>query len=246
MELFILTETCYALAMTGRWDDAVAAASEVPPEMRGSRPVLSVLTGLVEVHLQRGHVAEARKLVSVFDHFEGSIDLQDRSCFAAARAALDHAEGRHASALEHAAEAVEGARAYGMGFQAAKQGFVWATEAALALGDVDRAGELLTMVDDLPPGLRPPFLEAHVHRFRARMTDDEAGYKAAAGGFREYNFPFWLAVAQLEHAEWLVGRGRPPEAELLLAEAREIFAGLEAAPWSERADRVAAADRVPA
>jgi hypothetical protein len=174
------------------------------------------------------------------------MDLQDSTMHAAAWAALDHAEGRYASALERGADAIESARPYGMGFQAVKQAFVWAVEAALALGETGRSDELLTMVEQLPPGLRPPFLEAHAHRFRARMTDDEAGYKAAAGGFREYNFPFWLAVAQLEHAEWLVGRGRVTEAEPLLTESREIFAGLEAAPWLERAERVVRTDRVPA
>jgi hypothetical protein len=78
------------------------------------------------------------------------------------------------------------------------------------------------------------------------MADDEVGYKAAAGGFREYNFPFWLAVAQLEHAEWLAAHGRGAEAEPLLTEAREIFERLQAIPWLERADRVGEAARVPA
>ena len=132
-----------------------------------------------------------------------------------------------------------------MGFQSVKQGFVWAVEAALALGELGRADELLTMVEELPPGLRPPFLEAQVQRFRARMSDDEAGFKAAAGGFREYHFPFWLAVTQLEHAEWLAAHGRTAESEPLLAEAREIFARLEATPWLERAERVGGAAKVP-
>ena len=54
---------------------------------------------------------------------------------------------------------------------------------------------------------------------------------SAAGGFREYNFPFWLAVTQLEHAEWLATRGRTEEAAPRLVEAREIFDGLGATPW---------------
>ena len=47
--------------------------------------------------------------------------------------------------------------------------------------------------------------------------------------------PFYLAVTQLEHAEWLAAQGASDEAEPLLAEAREIFERLEAAPWLERA-----------
>ena len=47
--------------------------------------------------------------------------------------------------------------------------------------------------------------------------------------------PFWLALTELEHAESLSAQGRASEAEALLAEAREIFARLEATPWLERA-----------
>ena len=64
------------------------------------------------------------------------------------------------------------------------------------------------------------------------MTSDEAGFRAAAAGFREYGIPFWLAVTLLEHGE-LTGD------ELSLVEAREIFDGLRASPWLERLDRAA-------
>ena len=46
--------------------------------------------------------------------------------------------------------------------------------------------------------------------------------------------PFYLAVTELEHAEWLAGQGRDEEAEPLLVEAHEIFERLEATPWLER------------
>jgi hypothetical protein len=46
--------------------------------------------------------------------------------------------------------------------------------------------------------------------------------------------PFYLAVVQLEHGEWLMARGRPDDAQPLLAEARETFERLEATPWVER------------
>ena len=77
------------------------------------------------------------------------------------------------------------------------------------------------------------------------MLDLQAGYDAAAQGFRELGIPFWLAVTLLGHGEWLVGRGRPSEAERLLAEAGEIFERLEATPWLERTARLASAGREP-
>ena len=112
--------------------------------------------------------------------------------------------------------------------QAVKQGFVWAVEAALGLKDIARANELLRGVEELPPGLRRPFIETQAQRFRARMNGDASGFKAAAAGFREYGLPFWLAVTLLEHGE-LTGDERS------LAEAREIFEELRATPWLERA-----------
>jgi len=47
------------------------------------------------------------------------------------------------------------------------------------------------------------------------------------------------AVTELEHGEWLASQGRGEEAERLIAEAREIFESLEAAPWLERATQAA-------
>ncbi len=109
-------------------------------------------------------------------------------------------------------------------------------------GDRARAGELLATVESLPAGLRPPFLDAYAHRFRARMDGDETGFRLAADGFREFTFPLWLAVTQLEHGAWLIARDRPTEAESLLAEAHELFERLEAAPWLARVEAVERAE----
>ena len=73
------------------------------------------------------------------------------------------------------------------------------------------------------------------------MLGDEERFKAAAGGFREYGIPFWLAVTQLEHAESQAASSRADEAARLVEEAREIFTRLGATPWLERADALGAA-----
>jgi hypothetical protein len=106
------------------------------------------------------------------------------------------------------------------------------------MADHGQAEDLLSTIERLPPGLRPPFLDGQALRFRARLapTADAAdsGFTTAINRFRE--LPFWLAVTLLEHGEWLGEQGRSDEAEPLVAEAREIFERLEAAPWLERAD----------
>jgi hypothetical protein len=153
------------------------------------------------------------------------IALQDRAIHAAARSALLYAEGRLEEAVAAGSEA---ARVTAVS-QAVKQGFVWAVEASLGRGDMTRADELLRSVEERPPGLRLPFVEAQAQRFRARMNGDAGGFKAAAAGFREYGLPFWLAVTLLEYGE-VTGESA------LFEEAREIFEGLQATPWLERLD----------
>ena len=189
---------------------------------------------MLEILIHQGRTEEARSLLALPEYLRDVPELQDRAIHAGARAALLHGEGRHREALEAGTEAARYASDLGAGQQGVKQGLVWAVASALALDENAAADGLLATVKELPPGLRPPFLEAQAHRFRARMNDEEAGFKTAAGSFREYNFPFWLAVTELEHGEWLAGQGRADEAELLLAEAREIFERLEAKPWLER------------
>ena len=66
-----LSETSYALAMTGRWDEALAAASRdprgaAPGGATGERP-----DGVVEIYLHRGQLADARELLSLFGRSRG-------------------------------------------------------------------------------------------------------------------------------------------------------------------------------
>ncbi len=242
-EWAVLAETTYPLYMSGRWGEALALFAEVPEDRLQSATTLSLLTSVLEIHLHRGELDEARRVLSLYADLEHATDVQDRSGYLSAAAAVRRAEGRLDDALTTGIEAAELSRpSFGIGSQAVKQGLVEAVEAALALGERERADELLATVEALAPGLRPPYLEGQAHRFRARLAgaDDtaETGYTAAAARFRELEIPFWLAVTLLEHGEWLITQGTFDEAEPLLAEAREIFERLEARPWLERLERV--------
>src|SRR5262249_20731645 len=93
-----------------------------------------------------------------------------------------------------------------------------------------KAEELLQIIEGVPAGTRPPYLDAQARRFRARMDRDPSGFEVAAATFRELDLPFPLAVTLLENAE-LAGSETP------LAEARETFERLEARPWLERLER---------
>jgi class 3 adenylate cyclase/predicted ATPase len=239
-EWSVLAETTHPLAMLGRWDEALAVAAEIPEDRYHQATTLSLLDSVFVIRLQRGEIAEARRLLSLFAYIdETSPELQERASLVAAHAVMHRAEGRLAEAVEAGLEAAEIARgSFGIGSQMAKQGLVQALEAALALGDHERAAELLATVDAAPPGLRPPYLEAQAQRFRARLagTDGaaEIAFAAAEALFRELGIVFWLAVTQLEHGEWLLAAGRADEAVPLLDEARETFERLKAVPWLER------------
>jgi class 3 adenylate cyclase/tetratricopeptide (TPR) repeat protein len=240
LEWGALAETTYPLYMLGRWDEALSVLPEPSEEQtRSGGVLLSLLTGVLEIYLQRGRLEEARKLFSLFEHLEKSIDVQDRSCYFAARASLARAEGRFADALADAEIAIEAASTLGFGQQASKQALVTALEAALQLGEQAKARELIEAIEEAPPGLRAPFLAAQAHRFRGRVDRNEADFVAAQRVLRDLSLPFWLAVVQLEHAELLLSGGGGNEVEKLLAEAREVFERLEAGPWLDRVAKTA-------
>jgi class 3 adenylate cyclase/tetratricopeptide (TPR) repeat protein len=225
----ILAERTYPLFMLGRWDEALAVSKEFSQEQIDSGGVvLSLLQSVVEVHLRQGDLESARRTCAMFSRLEKSTDLQDQTCFFGSRSALRRAEGKLREALADADATIEAGRALGVNQQAVKQAIVEGVEAALALGESDKVEELLAHVESVPPGSRPLYLDAHAKRVRARLERDEAKYDEAASIFRRLSIPFWLAVTLLERAE-LTGD------EDSLAEAREIFEGLKATPWLERA-----------
>ena len=207
--------------------------------------MLSLLQSGVEIHLQRGELDGAHRVFSMFSRLEESTDVQERSSYLGSRACLHRAEGRPQEALADGEATIETGRTFGIPHQAVKQGLVEAVEAAFTLGESAKIEELLTSIETVPAGSRPPYLNAQARRFRARLAGDGAGYEAAAGQFRELAIPFWLAVTLLEHAEQLFGQGQPSQAEPLLAEASEIFERLQARPWLERTAQLASAGREP-
>ena len=225
-----LAERTYALFMLGRWDEARAGSEEFTAEQIVAGGVmLSLLQVGVEINVQRGELDEARRIFAMFEHLEESSDVQDRTVYLGSRACLRRAEGRLREALADGEATIETGRTLGVSFQAVKQGIVEALEAAFALGETARLEELLTSIESVPPGSRAPYLDAQARRFRARLAGgDRSGYEAAARQFRELDLPFWLAVTLLEQG-----------GAAGLAEAREIFERLEAAPWL---DRVTAAE----
>jgi class 3 adenylate cyclase/tetratricopeptide (TPR) repeat protein len=250
-EWFALSEMTFALYMLGRWDDALLRLAEIPVDQIGAAiDLTSVLSGVLELHLHRGELDAARGLYLAHSELGRSGDLQTRAGYLAATAALRLAEGNAREALAAAEEAFATRDALGIAAQDVKHGWLHAVEAALALGDRATADELLEVVEGLAAGLRPPFLGAEAHRFRAHLAADdnaaEREFAAAAEALSELDLTFHLAVLQLELGEWLVRRDRGADAEVQLSLAAETFVRLGARPWLERLGRSQRREHAPA
>jgi class 3 adenylate cyclase len=228
-EIFLLGPIS-ALVLLGPWDAALAR--ELESRAQGHAD-LALPMHLVVVECARGDIAGARSRLDLSAELKVSDDAQARFGYLFAEAHVLRAEGRPREALD-AVEPVL-ASEFGITFLTMKLGIVEALEAAFALGDAAGVQEQLDRIEALRPGERPALLEAHAHRFRAKLTGDEAGFRSAAALFRERSLEFWLAVTLLEHGEQLAERNGGAGAARLVAEAREIFERLGATPWLERA-----------
>jgi tetratricopeptide (TPR) repeat protein len=221
-ELFLLGPIS-ALVLLGRWDAALARETE--GRAAGFQD-LTLVTPLVVTECAQGEIARARSRLDESAELKVSDDAQARFGYLFAEAHVLRAEGRPEEALSALEPVLAGG--FGVTFLTMKLSLVEAIEAAFALGDSAGVQEQLDRIEALRPGERPVLLEAHALRFRAKLTGDEAGYRAAAALFRERSLEFWLAVTLLEHGEAV-------ERQPLVAEAREIFERLGATPWLERA-----------
>ncbi|HEY3765187.1 MAG TPA: AAA family ATPase [Gaiellales bacterium] len=240
-EWFALSESTYPLYMLGRWDEAMAAYTELPEDVLPTGgTLLSPLSSILEIHVHRGDPIAARRLLEIYSRLEHSADVQELAGYAAATACVVYAEGRYAEAVAAGLRTVEYGETLGLDGQDAKMGFMWSLEAAVVMGDRAKATDIVERIEAMPPGLRPPSLGAHANRARARLADSaelaETQAMVAATSFHELGLRFWSAVAQLERAEIVAADGRGEEAEPIAAEARLVFEELRATPFIARAD----------
>ncbi len=238
------------LIQLGRWDEALARDEETKAAMGDAASATAIeLLSAPFVHIQRGELDRARsELDATFQVIGNSDDAQIRAACDAALAILLQAEGQHRAAKDAGERAFSARAELGLNHQDAKRGFVAAVEASLALNDAASAAGYLSVIEQAGPGEVSPFLHAQHARFKARLGSAEgrpeaadAGFKEAAGTFREIGMPFWLAVVLLEHAELVLSSSQAPEVEPLLLEAHEIFTRLQALPWLDRLEAAQAA-----
>jgi tetratricopeptide (TPR) repeat protein len=239
------------LVLLGRWDEALAREAEMN-EVAEMLSLEHLLLPLIEIDCWRGNVEQARVRLERSSALKTHESVDYVASYQLHEAQLLRAEGSARAAQEVLDRALEARSELGTSDLPVKLAFVEALECAFELGDTGRLEQLLQIIEAFRPGERQPLLDAHAARFRAKLAGDtsaaEKGFRRAADIFRERELISWLAVTELEQAQWLTGCERSDEAQPLLLQARETFERLEAKPLLERVDalRIATLDEIPA
>ena len=241
--------TISPLFALGRWAQALARADEAD-QLEANQVARSELIELVAVRCEQGDLAAAGNHMRAYEWARNAEQPEYKCLFTALEARLHRAQGRPAEALAVAERGLALRSELPITNTGIKRNMIEALEAAFVLGDFAKAEELLGGVETLQPGELTPFLRGHSARFRARLDAQhgrvegvDKSFRSAGAVFREFGFAFYLAVTELEHAEWLTAQGRGGEAQPLLDEARQAFEQLQATPWIERAAQVTPARR---
>ncbi len=228
----------------GRWEEATRLANEALAASDHPDNVGDIHQRLVLLGVLRGQLAEAQASLAGLGTWEHSDEREAFALYGSALLNLQAAEGDQAGALEQGTRVVRWTiENLAASNESMRTAWPPTFQAALALGRLDAAHELLTLLAERPPGHIPPYLNAQLVRGRAllaaaegRHDEVEAPLTQAMAKMREFEYPYWLAVTQTDLAEWLIGQARAGEAEPLLAEATEILTSLGAAPALARAE----------
>ena len=237
-EWFAMGNTLDGYAALGRWDEIVAAEAEIPDDLDPAATA-HLATTFAFVGRHRGDLELAERALRRAEVFRSSASLQDQRSYRVTKWNVLMATGAEQEALELAQHVLtlEGTECtdYAMGV----------IDPAIRLGRLDVAAEMASKIESLPPGKVDNVLRAETQLARAQifaargdLQRAEDSFLRSAATFREYGLPFFLAHGLLLYCEWLVAQGRTTDAEPLAAEAREIFAGLEARPWLERLEQL--------
>src|SRR5439155_12306257 len=150
-ETTLRTGCLIQLVLLGRWNEALSMASEEQP--RAASDVARVgLLAVGLVHCERGEAEPARALLAAHESIAASDNRQTTAGYELLLARVLRAEGRNADALATAERVLALRAELSILDLSVKSGLVEAVEAALELGDLDKAGELLAIADSLDPG----------------------------------------------------------------------------------------------
>jgi class 3 adenylate cyclase/tetratricopeptide (TPR) repeat protein len=230
----------------GDWDEATARVEEALA-FQASPWAIGGIVDAVPLYCERGDLETANMLVQRETWQRSAEQTEVSAAYAASEARLLRAQGLPQKALEISSRAIERRRDVPLANPSIRTCIAEAVDAAFALGELAAVEELLSVIGALRPGELSPLLvgqrsRTHALLQAARGVDDgvEASFRAAEATYRTANAVFRHAATLVEHVEWLAKAGRAEDGAPLLADARETFTRLDALPWLERIEAVAA------
>jgi tetratricopeptide (TPR) repeat protein len=231
---------------SGRWDQAERLGAELLGQS-GDRPGAEALNfELGIVAALRGRLRAARGHLDGIASWRESASNERRWTHAAAEATVAVAGGDFASALELLLPTLaEIIKIEGPCSEASRIGFPPAITAAVSLGRLGDAANLLSLLAERP-GHVPPYLRAHLARghglvaaARGEVETAESHLGAAIATLASLGFPYWLAVVQTDLSGVLISEGRAAVARPLVDEAVVTLRRLNASPALQRAEDLA-------
>ena len=240
-EVPLLCERMFPLFVSGRWNEALQSAAEIPEADLARGDLVGPVLALPAIHAARGNLPGARHVLSVCARFGSSEAVQERAAYAVGRAVVLRAEGDLNRALAAADEAIALGRRIGPDGPMFKMGVDIGLDTAFDTDALPKVQEILAAIECLRPGEITPSLRAIEARARARLAVRgqerdiaESMFESAAAMFAELDMPVWVATTLTEHAEWLRQEGPAKQADRIAAEAAAIFDRLEAKSWLQR------------
>jgi class 3 adenylate cyclase/tetratricopeptide (TPR) repeat protein len=233
----------YLYVSAGQWEELERMAVELLDDMEDRSGVEFLHYPLTILHTLRGELDAARASFARMLAWERGDDDELRAIRTSVAIRVHLAEGHAEEALELGTEMLgQAIETLGTSHDAVRNAWPDTLEAALELGRLDTAGELLELLSRQAPGHVPPYLRAQLARGRALTSAAEGQHDAveaeltsAIDGFRALGYPYWLARVQTDLAAWLIDEERVGDAAPVLGEVTATLESLGAAPELVRA-----------
>ena len=229
--------------LLGRWSEVEALFEGLLVDGKDRPGREFVLQGRAMFRAHRGQVEEAAQDLASLSAWRHSADADLRAMLAAVDLVIHSFAGRLEDALGIGLRMLpEAIGSVGVASDPVRLGWPVATRVASQLGRTDDLRALLSMLEEAPPGRIPPYYHAELARGRGllaglegRNADVEAPLLEAMESLAALGYPYRLALAQVDLADWLIAQSRAGEAAPLLEEAVTRLTSLGARPDLERA-----------
>ena len=235
-----------ALLLLGDWDAAAESLTQaIDSEGLAEIELIPCYQGWLAA--LRGDADTAESTLAALPKLRASEDPSDKALISVVEAFAAAARGQPESALRHARATLAHAGTLGISYDCLRWAWPLAARTAHDLGDTAAVGELLTLLDDCPPGHLAPMLKAERDLAQARLAahDGDPGaataFAAAVSGLRELSTPYHLAHGLLDHATHLLRTGDDQAAGAAIGEAVGIAGRLGCQPLGDRAETIQAA-----